>query len=387
MKFLFHIPQLIFGGAEKVLVSFANDLVNRGHEVEILESYEKGLLKDQFDSRVNFNAICSVAYTKKYYASLDEIKEEKNIFKKSGKCFKKLFSQIVGYRRYAEKLAAKHYRSRQYDVAINYLEIESPEFILKNINAKKHLQWFHADISGLSDTSETDSFVQHYANTDAVICVSESAKANFVKHYPHLAEKTHVMYNFFDSKSITEKSLQSFDFGLQKPVLLSVGRMTEQKAYPRFIKILKRLSDDGYEFSYHILGDGSQRAEIEKLISDLNMSNTVTLHGLTDNPYKYISACDLFVLPSVWEAFPTVTVEAKILKKPVLATDVSGVREQIVHGKTGYITENTENALYEGLKQLLSNPSYMSSLSDNTGIEKICDNSYKYEQFMSLCNL
>lgn len=59
MRFLIQIPQLIYGGAEKVLVSFANDLVSRGHEVEILESYEKGFLKPQFDSRVTFNAICS----------------------------------------------------------------------------------------------------------------------------------------------------------------------------------------------------------------------------------------------------------------------------------------------------------------------------------------
>ena len=82
MKFLIQIPQLIYGGAEKVLVNFANDLIVRGHEVEILESYEKGFLKPQFDSRVTFNAICSKEYTKRYYASLEEIKKEKNIKKR-----------------------------------------------------------------------------------------------------------------------------------------------------------------------------------------------------------------------------------------------------------------------------------------------------------------
>ena len=63
MKFLIYIPQLIFGGAEKVLVNFANDLVSRGHQVEVLELYEKGLLKPQFDKRVTFDAICSKTYT------------------------------------------------------------------------------------------------------------------------------------------------------------------------------------------------------------------------------------------------------------------------------------------------------------------------------------
>ena len=67
MKFLIQIPQLIFGGAEKVLVSFANELAAHGHDVTILETYEKGYLKPQFDSRVRFDAICSKAYTEKYY--------------------------------------------------------------------------------------------------------------------------------------------------------------------------------------------------------------------------------------------------------------------------------------------------------------------------------
>ena len=74
MKFLIYIPQLIFGGAEKVLVSFANDLVSRGHQVDVIELYERGLLKPQFDSRVRFDAICSTEYTEKYYASLAQIK-------------------------------------------------------------------------------------------------------------------------------------------------------------------------------------------------------------------------------------------------------------------------------------------------------------------------
>ena len=66
MTFLIQIPQLIFGGAEKVLVSFTKCLVEHGHDVEVLETYEGGLLRDQFDPRVHFSAICSKAYTAKY---------------------------------------------------------------------------------------------------------------------------------------------------------------------------------------------------------------------------------------------------------------------------------------------------------------------------------
>ena len=111
MRFLIQIPQLIYGGAEKVLVNFADELVSRGHDVTVLEIYEKGFLKPQFDSRVHFDAICSREYTEKYYASLSDIKAEKAFAKKLRKCCKLAFSKLVGYRRFAEKLAAKRLTS------------------------------------------------------------------------------------------------------------------------------------------------------------------------------------------------------------------------------------------------------------------------------------
>ena len=107
---------------------------------------------------------------------------------------------------------------------------------------------------------------------------------------------------------------------------------------------------------------------------------------MTDNPYKYMKNCDLFVLPSGWEGFPTVTVEAKLLGCPVLATDVSGIREQLTHGETGWIVENNETAIYEGLKQLLLHPELRESLRSTEGMERICDNTEKYREFMEMCD-
>ncbi len=383
MKILIHIPQLIYGGAEKVLVPFANYLISKGHEVEVLETYERGLLKNQFDKKVTFNSICSNEYTKKYYASLQDIKAERNIFKKLGLCFKKLFSTVVGYQKFATKLAAKHYKNTKFDIAINYLESEPPTFILENIKATKYMQWFHTDVAGMSDPSEIDSYSIYFARVDVIVCVSAGAKENFCKRYPALAAKTRLIYNFYDKKQIVTASIPPYKFDTQKPVLLSVGRMTEQKAYPRFLKVLKRLKDDGFEFSYHIIGTGGEFDLIKQTISDLELSDRVVLRGLTDNPYQYMAGCDLFVLPSIWEAFPTVTVEAKLLNLPVLATDVSGIREQTVHDRSAWIVDNNEDAIYEGMKYLLSNKTELNRLRSNAGILKICDNTEKYDRFLS----
>lgn len=354
MKFLIQIPQLIYGGAEKVLVSFANDLVKRGHDVEILESYEKGLLLPQFDPRVRFHAICSKEYTRKYYASLQEIRAAKGI-QKIPKLFKLAFSKVVGYRKFAEKLAAKYYQDKEYDVAINYLEIESPAFLRQNIHAKKYIQWYHIDVANMADPEETDRMIPEYEKMDAIICVAESAKKSFVERYPQLAEKTHVIYNFFDVDDIIAKGNEPFSYEDDRFVMLSVGRMTPQKQYLRFLNVLARLKDDGFSFVWHVLGTGYELEAIQAKITELHLEDCVCLDGVTENPYKYMKNCDLFVLPSGWEGFPTVTVEAKILGCAVLATDVSGIREQIVHGENGWICENSEDGIYKELYILIRN--------------------------------
>lgn len=378
MKILIYIPQLIFGGAEKVLVSFANELVSRGHQVEVLELYEKGLLKPQFDSRVTFDAICSKAYTEKYYASLAQVKQKPLLLGKL------VFSKIVGYRRFAEKLAAKRYVGREFDVAINYLEIESPEFLLKHVKAGKYIQWLHIDIANMEHPEDADRFRDVWGRMDGIVCVSEYARQIFIHRYPELEARTHLIYNFYDTETIRSQGQKSCILPGMKPALLSVGRMTEQKKYLRFLDVLARLQEEGYSFFWHILGEGIQRPEIEEKIRALGLERRVFLHGVTDNPYRYMKNCDLFVLPSGWEGFPTVTVEAKILGCPVLATDVSGIREQLIHEKTGWIVENNEEAIYEGLKYLLQNPGVRKNLRSSEGMSEICDNQVKYQAFIEM---
>jgi glycosyltransferase involved in cell wall biosynthesis len=378
VNIIIQIPQLIFGGAEKVLVSFANELVARGHQVTVLETYEKGLLADQFDSRVQFDAICSKAYTAKHYATPAQVRKNPLKIFKWGLC------KLRGYRKYAEKLAAIRYVNQEFDVAINYLEIDSPAFLLNAIRAKKYLQWIHTDVANLDDPTQYDHYLPLWQRMNHIVCVSKDALLHFTQHYPSLKNKTHLIYNFYDTEAVMEKGSVPYAFEGAKPTLLSVGRMTEPKQYLRFLDVLAQLRDEGFDFSWHVLGDGAQRQAIEEKIQHLDLSDRVFLHGLTDNPYKFMKNCDLFVLPSGWEGFPTVTVEAKILGCAVLATDVAGIREQLTHGKTGWIVDNSEDAIYEGLKYLLQNPDAVEVLRSNEGMGSICKNERKHRLFIEL---
>ena len=72
-----------------------------------------------------------------------------------------------------------------------------------------------------------------------------------------------------------------------------------------------------------------------------------------------------YVLSSRYEGFPTVLFEAITLKKNIIATDVSGVREMLENGKLGFIVENTEEGIYEGMKKALAQPSDFQAYQDN----------------------
>lgn len=384
MKFLIHIPQLIYGGAEKVLVDFANYLVEKGHEVEVVETYERGFLKSEFDTKVTFNSICSNQYTKKYYVSFDEILKEKNIFKKLKKILKKIFITIIGYERLAYYFAKKKYKNKKFDVAINYLETQSPKFIIKSINANKYLQWIHIDISKVRDIYFIDKQVKFYKKLDNIICVSKVAKSSFDEKYIELRKKTVVIYNFYNVDKIRKMSEGERIFNINDFNILSVGRLVEQKGYERAIDVFYRLKQEGYKFKWYIIGDGILKKGIQKKINELELNKNICLLGIKDNPYPYIRQCNLFFLPSLYEGFPTVTIEAKVLEKPVLSTEVSGIKEQIINGETGIIVDNNQLSIYFELKSILKNTNSIKSFSSKNGLENIINNNEKYKKIISL---
>ena len=114
--------------------------------------------------------------------------------------------------------------------------------------------------------------------------------------------------------------------------------------------------NEGFPHKILIIGDGYDFENIKNLKNELGVSDTATLLGFSDNPYPYFKAADFYVLSSRYEGFPTVLFEAITLKKRIIATDVSGVREMLEDGKLGYITENSEEGIYEGMKKASEDP-------------------------------
>ena len=105
-----------------------------------------------------------------------------------------------------------------------------------------------------------------------------------------------------------------------------------------------------------IIGEGPDYDILQKRIIENGLKNIVNLLGFKSNPYPYIQSSDVFISSSRAEGFSTVASEAVILGKPCIVTDCSGMRELFgIKGEYGYIVENSEDGIYNGMKAFLMN--------------------------------
>ena len=110
----------------------------------------------------------------------------------------------------------------------------------------------------------------------------------------------------------------------------------------------------------YILGIGPLQQEMERYIQKNALERAVTLLGYQTNPYKYVARCDLFVCASFAEGFSTAATEALIVGTPVCTVEVSGMKEMLgEHDEWGVVTDNSEEALYQGLRGLLRDPALL----------------------------
>jgi Glycosyltransferase len=251
-----------------------------------------------------------------------------------------------------------HIKGR-YDLEAAYLEFGSTKIMAGSTNRRaKKLAWVHCDLA--RNLSDPAAFVakasKWYDKYDRVVCVSQTVRDSFVALLGQ-PEKTIVLYNTVDDAEIREKALAPLPEGLQKrrTTVVSVGRLSPEKQFSMLLSIHRQLLDSGLPHDLWILGEGPERPKLEALIRENRLADSVRLPGFCGNPYPCLRAADLLVCSSRFEGFSTFVTEGVILGKPIVTTDCSGMRELLGDSEYGLITENSEAALLEGMRNMLTN--------------------------------
>ena len=142
----------------------------------------------------------------------------------------------------------------------------------------------------------------------------------------------------------------------------TIANLYPTKDIASLVKVAEFFKNDT-SIVFVVIGEGSERANIEKMIRERSLQHKVLLLGQLSDAKKYLPAFDIFVLPSVKEGFPWALIEAMATKLPVIATRVGAVEEIIEDGKNGFIVEpKNSNQIADRIKLILSDDRFKQEL-------------------------
>lgn len=337
IKVLFLIPNLAHGGAEKVLVNLANNINKEKFDVTIQTLFDVGVNRQYLNKDVHY-----IGGFKRMPRGNSHIMK---LFSPQ-----KLYSYLI---------------KDKYDIIVSYLEGPTARIVSGCTNPDtKLVSWIHIEQHNRKVASGSfknyNEALRCYSRFDKTICVSRTVKEDFQSIFD-LKNPVEVLYNTNESNLIVKKANDKIaDLTFDKDVynLVSVAKIVPSKGYDRLMKIHKKLLDDGIKNHVYILGIGEEQEKYEKYekyLKDNHLEDTFIFLGFRDNPYKYVKNADLYVCSSRREGFSTAVTEALIVGTPVVSTNCSGAYELLGdNNEYGIVTENDENALYDGIKKILT---------------------------------
>lgn len=345
---LFFMETVDFGGAETVFTNIIKNINKSKFCIKVVTERDHELFTDEIKAAVPYDCF---------------IKTERSAVRDFWNKIVIKLSLVL-----SEKNIRKYFIRGNYDVEVAFCEGYSTKIIGNSgkRNCKK-IAWVHTDViknpwsEKIFGSAEEEK--KCYEKFDAIVCVAETMKESFIKKYG-MAEKVHVLYNPLDFESVIKKSAEKTDFKFGDGMkFVLAGTFIKIKGFDRFVKVCKRLKDDGEHFSALIMGDGEEKENIKKIIAETNLVDTVKILDFQTNPYKYIAHSDVYVCSSYAEGYSTAVSESVALNVPVITTECSGMREIFGENECGIICENSEDGLYNAMKKVLNDPSLLKKFS------------------------
>lgn len=363
--------KMIIGGIEKVMLSMISEIDKDKYDITLFLQERGGELDSEIPSSVKVRYLFeeSKSIRENIVNSLKRINlKDVCKFVYSGI---RIYMVKDGYFTYKDRSRVLPEQKENFDLAISYHNpISLPTiYTIDKIKAKKKAMWIHTDIKEY--INEADYLKNYYYKYDKIFSVSPGGAKSFGEKYPDLKDKIEVFYNRMVKEEIVSRVDDRNYYNEFNGInLLTVGRICYQKAIDLIPEISKKLKDDGYKFKWYCVGWGEVE-KIKELIKKYDVEDCFILLGSSKNPYNYMKNCDIYVQPSRYEGYVTTITEAKCFERPIVATNIEGIKEQIVNEKTGILVECSVDELYRGVKKLLDDESLRNKLSVNLSKENI----------------
>lgn len=339
-KIAFFIESLSGGGAEKVLTTLVKNLDRNKFDITVFTVVKTGIYVGEIER------YCCLKYM---------LSEYEGISSGLGK-----IKYCIDYKQIYKSNPAKIYKKyvkEEYDVEVAFVEGFATKLVAASTNKKsKKICWLHIDMENNAYADSSYKTIEEerkvYQKFDTIVGVSESVKHVFEKKFK-LSDSVKVIYNPVDVTEIYKKANLGDEIKKESSLdIITIGRLEKQKGYDRLIKALGKIQSDQYHL--WILGEGTERKHLEKLIKENNLEKKVELVGFQKNPYIWLKAADAFICTSRAEGYSLVIAEAMLLEKPILSVDCAGPNELLNFGEYGILIPNTDEEIERMLFSLIN---------------------------------
>ena len=322
-----------YGGIEKCVCALSNMLIE-DYEVEILCSYK--LLEEpvfELDPRVKIKYLIT-----KFKPNRDEWKrsvKKLNLFSFIKETYNSIMTLIL-----RKKTMVEAIKNCDADIII------STRVLFNNILSKYgkegvyKIGWEHNHYH--DDEGYAKKVVDSAKALDAFVLVSEGLKEYYKKELTPYNTKCVYIPNTIDY-------LPSKVSNLKTKRLISVGRLSREKAYDDLLDIYIKLHDIDPTWRLDIIGDGAQKNLLGDKIYSLGLQESVELHGFQKKDYinRLLKDSSIYLMSSITESFGIVLIEAMSFGLPCIAFDsAEGANELIKNNYNGYLVPNRDKDLY-----------------------------------------
>lgn len=330
-KILFAAYSLDVGGIETALVSLINYLANK-YDITLVLEKKQGIFLNQIDERVHI-----IEYSPSYF-KFKPVAKAINLCKRIQfiTMYKNKFDFACSYATYC-KMASFVARTASEN---NALWVHNNYYYFFDRNDYKYKQFF-------------DSINSHAFKN--VLFVSEEARKQYIEKYGVQSEKVMTCNNLIDYSKIARLAKEDIIIKRDDSVttFINVARHDEhQKRITRLIDCAKSLKKGDKQFRILLVGSGPDTEGYKRLVENNDVSDKFIFVGKQSNPYPYFEISDCVILTSDYEGYPVTYIEAKVLNKPIITTDVSDSKKDI-ENKFGIVTEKNTQAIYNAMKDFI----------------------------------
>jgi len=326
MKIIHVITAFGIGGAEKLLLNVVNRQVE-SHEVHLIYLKPINDLVSEVDSRV---------FVKQIPVSFSTIKDLSIYYHKVKA---DVIHTHLGHADILGIWAAKRTKAKLFST------IHSTSFKDNRVLDNMYFSFYRFLFKRFNDRWN-------------LISISKSVEQIVVKKITKVNQNNYVLHNAIPD-------VGSFDRAHNNVVsILFVGRLTKAKSIDTLLKAVCHLKKKNLNFRVTIVGEGHLKRKLLKLTNKLKVEDIVTFTGKRKNVNEFYKKSDIFILPSIWEGFGIVILEAFSAKLAVIASAIEGPAELIQDNKNGLLF-NPKNViqLAEKMELLIENKTLRESLA------------------------